>query len=133
MILFLTRLHKGKGAVALSGPLEELAPIDGRPGWAKRGLCRTVGDPEIFFSNATLDIAEAKEICMQCFVRPECRAFALRKPDAEPYGVWGGMDATQRRRYFGDVAPVKHRVPRQKKQALPVVQRAMDDKKATIA
>ncbi|MFJ4844187.1 MULTISPECIES: WhiB family transcriptional regulator [unclassified Streptomyces] len=37
----------------------------------------------------------AKRVCARCPVMLECREHALMQP--EPYGVWGGMTAAERR------------------------------------
>ncbi|SCD58072.1 WhiB family transcriptional regulator, redox-sensing transcriptional regulator, partial [Streptomyces sp. SolWspMP-sol7th] len=37
----------------------------------------------------------AKRVCADCPVRVECREHALVQP--EPYGVWGGLTAAERR------------------------------------
>jgi WhiB family transcriptional regulator, redox-sensing transcriptional regulator len=38
---------------------------------------------------------EAKRVCARCPVLVECREHALLQP--EPYGVWGGLTAAERR------------------------------------
>ncbi|MGB3699567.1 MAG: WhiB family transcriptional regulator [Gordonia sp. (in: high G+C Gram-positive bacteria)] len=38
----------------------------------------------------------AKQVCAECPVRRQCRDYALAAD--EPYGVWGGMTETERRR-----------------------------------
>lgn len=75
------------------------------PGWAdeKIGLNTVTGsysdgtsfnrpchsaDPELFFSEVALAIAEAKSLCAQCPVRAQCLEGALSRQ--EPAGVWGG-------------------------------------------
>ncbi len=75
------------------------------PGWAdeKIGLDAVTGtysdgssfnlpchtaDPELFFSEADLAIAEAKSLCGGCPVRAQCLEGALSRQ--EPAGVWGG-------------------------------------------
>lgn len=39
--------------------------------------------------------ATAKRVCARCPVMLECREHALAQP--EPYGVWGGLTAAERR------------------------------------
>ncbi|MDH6112597.1 WhiB family redox-sensing transcriptional regulator [Kitasatospora sp. MAP12-15] len=39
--------------------------------------------------------AQAKQVCARCPVLLECREHALAQP--EPYGVWGGLTAAERR------------------------------------
>ncbi|MFD7011312.1 WhiB family transcriptional regulator [Rhodococcus jostii] len=41
--------------------------------------------------------AEAKRLCASCPALAPCRDYALSAP--EPYGTWGGMSETERRRY----------------------------------
>ena len=75
------------------------------PGWAdkKIGLDAVTGthsdgssfnlpchtaDPEMYFSDDDLAIAEAKSLCGGCPVRAQCLEGALSRK--EPAGVWGG-------------------------------------------
>lgn len=75
------------------------------PGWAeeKIGLNAVTGtysdgssfnlpchtaDPEMYFSEDPLQIAEAKSLCGGCPVRSQCLEGALSRQ--EPVGVWGG-------------------------------------------
>ncbi len=75
------------------------------PGWAdeKIGLDAVTGtysdgssfnlpchtaDPEMYFSDDELAVAEAKSLCGGCPVRTECLEGALSRQ--EPAGVWGG-------------------------------------------
>ncbi len=39
----------------------------------------------------------AKAVCQVCPVVGECRAYALQI--REPYGIWGGLTETERRRF----------------------------------
>lgn len=68
--------------------------------WQHRGACRGV-DPDTFFSPETergprrrARESAAKALCAQCPVRRECldHALAVR----EPFGVWGGLNQTER-------------------------------------
>lgn len=75
------------------------------PGWAdeKIGLDAVTGtysdgssfnlpchtaDPEMYFSEDALAVAEAKSLCGGCSVRSQCLEGALSRK--EPAGVWGG-------------------------------------------
>ena len=75
------------------------------PGWAdeKIGLDAVAGtysdgssfnlpchtaDPEMYFSEEELAVAEAKSLCGGCSVRTQCLEGALSRK--EPAGVWGG-------------------------------------------
>jgi WhiB family redox-sensing transcriptional regulator len=66
--------------------------------WMGDALCRDV-DPEVFFpwaeGGALLEFqeAEAKEVCRLCPVASECLATHM----AEPWGVFGGMTAGERK------------------------------------
>jgi WhiB family redox-sensing transcriptional regulator len=89
---------ESSGAVA-SGP------------WQERAACRFC-PAELFFptgttGNAVDDIAGAKEICATCDVRGECLDYALRTN--QEFGIWGGFDEEQRRRFRPRHA---HGVPR---------------------
>lgn len=72
--------------------------VAARRKWRSAAACR-VADPDLFFpvssSGPALEqVAEAKEICARCQVRPECLAFALRT--RQVHGVWGGMSEQER-------------------------------------
>ena len=45
-------------------------------------------DPELFFSEKSEEIADAKTLCAACPVKRECLQGALSRK--EPCGVWGG-------------------------------------------
>ena len=67
--------------------------VAARRHWRSAAACR-IADPDLFFpvssSGPALEqVAEAKEVCARCQVRPECLAFALRTHQV--HGVWGGM------------------------------------------
>lgn len=49
--------------------------------------CQDV-DPDLFFADTPLEVERAKQVCLDCPLRTECLAGALRR--AEPHGVWGG-------------------------------------------
>ena len=75
------------------------------PGWAEKKIgldtvtgtysdgssfnlpCHTA-DPEMYFSEDELAVAEAKSLCGGCPVRAQCLEGALSRQ--EPAGVWGG-------------------------------------------
>ena len=68
--------------------------------WQLRGACRDM-DSEVFFlperergpAKAARE-QRAKAVCQTCPVLHQCRAHALTV--REPYGVWGGLTATER-------------------------------------
>lgn len=64
------------------------------PDWREEGLCCQV-DPEPFFPEKGGSSRRAKEICMSCPVRSTCLETALATQ--EPFGVWGGLSAQERR------------------------------------
>ncbi len=65
--------------------------------WRKGAACNGV-DSEIFFpaSEEPPAAARAKEICAECPVQEACLQYALSTNQAA--GVWGGLDANERRR-----------------------------------
>lgn len=77
--------------------------VDREDGWQSLALCRGY-DAALFFSPGTPEVkeekdareAKAKAVCRQCPVRQECLDFALA--NREPYGIWGGLNETERRR-----------------------------------
>ena len=80
-----------------------------RGGWKERGTCNQI-DPELWFADTSRRVkARAASICASCPVRRQCLAWALVFD--EEYGVWGGLDATerlplQRRLTTGEPLPV---------------------------
>jgi WhiB family transcriptional regulator, redox-sensing transcriptional regulator len=68
-------------------------------GWQSSGAC-AAADPELFFPLSakaawTPQVAQAKEICAGCPVRPECLDFALVHRDVQ--GIWGGTTEQERK------------------------------------
>jgi WhiB family redox-sensing transcriptional regulator len=64
-------------------------------GWRTQARCRGV-DPEVFHPGEDEDASEAKAICASCPVREACLEYAIST--REKFGVWGGLDARERRR-----------------------------------
>ncbi|MBW0088792.1 WhiB family transcriptional regulator [Pseudonocardia sp. KRD-184] len=67
--------------------------------WLDRAACRDV-DPETFFPTGAGRLTErqetrAKSVCRRCPVRSECLHSA--QLHASDDGVWGGLDAGERR------------------------------------
>jgi len=56
--------------------------------WTERWYVKADDRPDI--------IANLRHTCAQCPVLPECREYALAKP--ESFGFWGGMTNSERRR-----------------------------------
>ena len=66
-------------------------------GWREDAACRGV-DIDIFFPADETEEASgrAKAICADCTVADTCLQYSLATNQAE--GVWGGLDANERRR-----------------------------------
>ncbi|NEA38923.1 WhiB family transcriptional regulator [Streptomyces sp. SID11385] len=69
--------------------------------WHAEAVCRR-DEAGLFFAPSKEPTAArlsredaAKRVCAGCPVRVECREHALVQP--EPYGVWGGLTAAERR------------------------------------
>ncbi len=75
-------------------------PVQESYEWQHLGACRSV-DPETFFSpeaergpRRRARETAAKALCDGCPVVAQCLRHALDV--REPYGVWGGLNATER-------------------------------------
>lgn len=65
--------------------------------WEEALCARLPADTTIdFFSSDEEKIQEAKDLCFTCPLRRDCLIFSL--DEKMPVGVWGGVDATERRR-----------------------------------
>jgi WhiB family transcriptional regulator, redox-sensing transcriptional regulator len=66
-------------------------------GWRRLAACAG-SDSDVFFPDQADDVAIelAKEICESCPVQEACLQYALATNQTE--GIWGGMDAQERRR-----------------------------------
>lgn len=70
--------------------------------WQERAACRGA-DTESFYTPESIratavrerEIEAAKRVCRRCPVLNACREWAL--DTGEPYGVWGGLTAAERR------------------------------------
>jgi WhiB family transcriptional regulator, redox-sensing transcriptional regulator len=69
--------------------------------WHSEAVCRR-DEAGLFFAPSKEPTASrlsreqaAKRVCARCPVMVECREHALELP--EPYGVWGGLTAAERR------------------------------------
>lgn len=50
--------------------------------------CQAAATLDLWFAERGEDVEQAKALCSQCPLRPECLDGALRRQ--EPWGVWGG-------------------------------------------
>jgi WhiB family redox-sensing transcriptional regulator len=74
------------------GEAFDLDPIGAhRPAWMAEAACRTA-ELGLFFAE---DPGAARAVCAGCGVREECLAYALAQ--GIPHGVFGGLDAGERR------------------------------------
>jgi WhiB family transcriptional regulator, redox-sensing transcriptional regulator len=64
--------------------------------WRDRAACQGE-DPELFFLDDQLNIWQAKMVCTRCPVRQNCLEDALNFKEKDQYGVFGGLDATERK------------------------------------
>lgn len=75
--------------------------LSDRPAWYDDAACRGM-DPNIFHPDTTDRVNlrrrqnDAKAICRKCPVAASCLERALANDEDE--GIWGGTDATERRR-----------------------------------
>ena len=69
------------------------------PKWTGKEACLLVEDLDFFFSEFPLDIALAKDICIECPMMVACRDYALKH---ENNGVWGGLSADERFKLRGN-------------------------------
>lgn len=63
--------------------------------WRHDALCAQT-DPELFFPELGERNPAAKAICGRCTARTACLGFAM--DNREPYGIWGGLSADERKR-----------------------------------
>lgn len=56
-------------------------------------------DPDLWFSEGNHRIQDAKTRCLTCPVRDLCLQLALGND--ERFGIWGGLDAAERRHLTG--------------------------------
>lgn len=64
-----------------------------RQPWMVDAACRQM-PTSLFFKGRYESHAEIKAICAECPVREQCLEYGID----EPYGMWGGMSAKQRRK-----------------------------------
>lgn len=78
---------------ASKNSLDALNDFVNLPVWTGDEACLIVEDLDFFFSEFALDIALAKDICIECPMMVACRDYALKH---ENHGVWGGTSAEER-------------------------------------
>ena len=78
---------------ATKNSLDTLNDFVNLPVWTGDEACLIVEDLDFFFSEFALDIALAKDICIECPMMVACRDYAIKH---ENHGVWGGTSAEER-------------------------------------
>jgi len=63
--------------------------------WRGFALCAET-DPDLWFPDMGGRSPQAKAICAVCAVREPCLAWAV--DNREPYGIWGGLSADERKK-----------------------------------
>ncbi|WP_306317829.1 MULTISPECIES: WhiB family transcriptional regulator [unclassified Streptomyces] len=96
--------HQSLQVTAVPQQREPVEPVRGRDHdapWHTEAVCRR-DEAGLFFAPSKEPTAArlareeaAKRVCARCPVMVECREHALLQP--EPYGVWGGLTAAERR------------------------------------
>lgn len=72
--------------------MADLLDMAAATSWMSRGRCAET-DPEAFFADED-ETGAAKAVCRDCPVRAACLAYALA--EKIPWGVWGGLSASER-------------------------------------
>ncbi|MCF6521999.1 WhiB family transcriptional regulator [Streptomyces sp. JJ36] len=92
--------HQSLQAAAAPAPRPRVRDDQAGP-WHSEAVCRR-DEAGLFFAPSKEPTAArlsreqaAKRVCARCPVLIECREHALVQP--EPYGVWGGLTAAERR------------------------------------
>lgn len=69
--------------------------------WVESSLCRKY-DPEWWFraehSGEHALLRKVRGICNACPVLPACREYGIDTANEVPFGVWGGMTGSERRK-----------------------------------
>ena len=82
--------------------LARLFAVEAENDWRQKAACKGL-DPDMFFASEDIENrqerrdreATAKAVCARCGVVEECLSYALAA--GERYGVWGGLNADERR------------------------------------
>ncbi|WP_354642135.1 WhiB family transcriptional regulator [Kitasatospora camelliae] len=93
-------IESSVSAAARPSAAQQLEHLEDDP-WHSGAACRS-DEAGLFFAPSKEPTAarlsreeQAKRVCARCPVLLECREHALAQP--EPYGVWGGLTAAERR------------------------------------
>lgn len=93
--------RRGSGGAPLSAPAAVGLDHSEENPWHTGAACRR-DEAGLFFAPSKEPTAarlareeHAKQVCARCPVLLSCREHALAQP--EPYGVWGGLTAAERR------------------------------------
>lgn len=70
--------------------------------WQDDALCAQI-DPELFFPTTGSKVGNPKRVCGRCTVKKECANFALEAESSKQTGIWGGMDAYERKQLARDM------------------------------
>ena len=84
---------------ATKNSLDALNDFTNLPVWTGDEACLLVEDLDFFYSEFALDIALAKDICIECPMMVACRDYAIKH---ENHGVWGGTSAEDRFKLRGN-------------------------------
>ncbi|KAF4410062.1 MULTISPECIES: WhiB family transcriptional regulator [Streptomyces] len=94
-------LHSPHQSVQAAVPPQRVTARDQDGPWHAEAVCRR-DEAGLFFAPSKEPTAArlsreeaAKRVCARCPVLTDCREHALLQP--EPYGVWGGLTAAERR------------------------------------
>ena len=80
-----------------AGPVLRLVPAADPHALTWRDLASCAeADPDAFFPETGGSTRDARRVCAACPVAAQCLAYALEHE--EPFGIWGGMTTSQRRR-----------------------------------
>lgn len=71
-------------------------PITEERPWVVFSACRKA-DPELFFPATREQEDQAKSICATCPVRLDCLEYSIEA--RERFGIWGGLNEKERRRF----------------------------------
>ena len=82
--------------------LARLFAVEAENDWRPLAACRGL-DPDMFFASEDVENrqerrdreAAAKAVCARCTVVDDCLSYAIAA--GERYGIWGGLNADERR------------------------------------